>query len=94
MSLLLAYFWARSISNLLKNISKTAEEISRSSFSEFKDDQKIEELKNLAESINEMSKTLAQNMNNLKEEKNKLNYILSGWKKALSCKSSSENYTD
>jgi len=78
LSLLLAYFWARSISNPLKNISKTAEEISRGNFIELKNDHQTEELKNLAESINEMSKTLAQNMNNLKEEKNKLNYILSG----------------
>jgi signal transduction histidine kinase len=83
LSLLLAYLWARTISNPLKNISKTAEEISRGNFIELKNDHQTEELKNLAESINEMSKTLAQNMNNLKEEKNKLNYILSGMEEGV-----------
>ncbi|RAK09847.1 two-component system phosphate regulon sensor histidine kinase PhoR/two-component system sensor histidine kinase ResE [Halanaerobium saccharolyticum] len=82
-ALLLAYLWARTISNPLKNISKTAEEISRGNFIELKNDHQTEELKNLAESINEMSKTLAQNMNNLKEEKNKLNYILSGMEEGV-----------
>ncbi|MFP4198187.1 MAG: ATP-binding protein [Halanaerobium sp.] len=79
----LAYFWARSISNPLKNISMTAEEISQGNFIELKDSHSTSELKNLAESINEMSKTLAQNMNNLKEEKNKLNYILSGMEEGV-----------
>ncbi len=79
----LAYFWARSISNPLKNISMTAEEISQGNFIELKDSHSTSELKNLAESINEMSKTLARNMNNLKEEKNKLNYILSGMEEGV-----------
>ncbi|SIQ44545.1 sensor histidine kinase [Halanaerobium kushneri] len=82
-ALLLAYFWARSISNPLKNISKTAEEISRGNFLEINTSQNTKELKNLAESINDMSKTLAQNMNNLKEERNKLNYILSGMEEGV-----------
>jgi signal transduction histidine kinase len=82
-ALLLAYFWARSISNPLKNISKTAEEISRGNFLEINASHSTKELKNLAESINEMSKTLAQNMNNLKEEKNKVNYILSGMEEGV-----------
>ena len=82
-ALLLAYFWAKSISEPLKNISKTAEEISRGNFIEISNSQNTKELKNLAESINEMSKTLAQNMNNLKEEKNKLNYILSGMEEGV-----------
>ena len=82
-ALLLAYFWSRSISNPLKNISKTAEEISRGNFIELSTAHNTEELKNLAQSINEMSKTLAQNMNNLKEEKNKLNYILSGMEEGV-----------
>lgn len=82
-ALLLAYFWARSISNPLKNISKTAEEISRGNFIELSSDHNTEELKNLAQSINEMSKTLARNMSNLKEEKNKLNYILSGMEEGV-----------
>jgi signal transduction histidine kinase len=82
-ALLLAYFWARSISNPLKNISKTAEEISRGNFLEINAAHSTKELKNLAESINEMSKTLAQNMNNLKEEKNKVNYILSGMEEGV-----------
>ncbi|MFP4372475.1 MAG: ATP-binding protein [Halanaerobium sp.] len=82
-ALLLAYFWARSISNPLKNISKTAEEISRGNFIELSGDHNTEELKNLAQSINEMSKTLAQNVSNLKEEKNKLNSILSGMEEGV-----------
>lgn len=82
-ALLLAYFWARSISNPLKKISKTAEEISRGNFIELSDDHNTKELKNLSQSINEMSKTLARNMNNLKEEKNKLNYILSGMEEGV-----------
>jgi methyl-accepting chemotaxis protein len=71
-ALVLAYFWARSISNPLKNISKTAEEISRGNFIEINETDNTSELKNLSQCINQMSKTLAQNMNNLKEEKNKL----------------------
>ena len=82
-ALLLAFFWAKSISNPLKNISKTAEEISHGNFIELRADHKTRELKNLAQSINDMSKTLAQNMNNLKEEKNKLNYILSGMEEGV-----------
>jgi signal transduction histidine kinase len=82
-ALVLAYFWARSISNPLKNISKTAEEISRGNFIEINETDNTSELKNLSQSINQMSKTLAQNMNNLKEEKNKLNYILSGMEEGV-----------
>jgi len=52
-------------------------------FIEQNEDQKTRELKKLAQSINEMSKTLAKNMNNLKEEKNKLNYILSGMEEGV-----------
>ena len=82
-ALLLAFLWAKSIATPLKNISKTAEEISRGNFIEISDAYNTKELKNLTQSINEMSKTLAQNMNNLKEEKNKLNYILSGMEEGV-----------
>ncbi|MGM0499450.1 MAG: ATP-binding protein [Bacillota bacterium] len=82
-ALILAFLWAKNIANPLNELSKTAEEISRGNFIEQNEDQKTRELKNLAKSINEMSKTLSKNMNNLKEEKNKLNYILSGMEEGV-----------
>ncbi|CCU79987.1 sensory box histidine kinase [Halanaerobium saccharolyticum subsp. saccharolyticum DSM 6643] len=82
-ALVLAFLWAQNIANPLNEISKTAKEISRGNFIEQNEDQKTRELKNLAKSINEMSKTLSKNMNNLKEEKNKLNYILSGMEEGV-----------
>jgi signal transduction histidine kinase len=82
-ALVLAFFWAKSIANPLNEISNTAKEISRGNFIEQNENQKTRELKKLAQSINEMSKTLAKNMNNLKEEKNKLNYILSGMEEGV-----------
>ena len=82
-ALLLAYFWAKSISKPLRNITNTAEEIAKGNFIEPDDKQNTLELKNLASSINNMSKTLKKNMNNIKEEKNKLNYILSGMEEGV-----------
>ena len=82
-ALVLAFLWSKSIAKPLNELSKTAKEISRGNFIEQNEDQKPRELKKLAQSINEMSKTLAKNMNNLKEEKNKLNYILSGMEEGV-----------
>lgn len=82
-ALILAFLWSKSIAEPLNEISNTAKEISRGNFIEQSEDQKTRELKNLAKSINEMSKTLSKNMNSLKEEKNKLNYILSGMEEGV-----------
>lgn len=76
-ALVLALFWAKSIAKPLEEISNTAAEISCGNFIKIRENYKTLELKNLAVSVNEMSATLAQNMNSLKEEKDKINYILS-----------------
>ncbi|RQD74348.1 MAG: HAMP domain-containing protein [Halanaerobium sp. MSAO_Bac5] len=78
LALLIAYLWSKSIAKPLKNITTAAEEISRGNFTELPAEQNTRELKNLAISINNMSRKLKKNLNNLREEKNKLNHILSG----------------
>ncbi len=82
-ALIIAFLWAKSIANPLNQLSNTAKEISKGNFIEQNEKQNTRELKKLAQSINQMSKTLAANMNNLKEEKNKLNYILSGMEEGV-----------
>src|SRR6056297_107512 len=57
-ALILAFLWAKNIANPLNEISNTAKEISRGNFIEQNENQKTRELKKLAQSINEMSKTL------------------------------------
>ena len=78
LALLVAYLWSKSIAKPLKNITTAAEEISRGNFTELPPEQSTAELENLAVSINNMSRKLKKNLNNLREEKNKLNHILSG----------------
>ncbi|MTI61919.1 MAG: PAS domain-containing protein [Firmicutes bacterium] len=86
LSIFVAYNWSRSLSRPLKNISEFAVNLSSSKFGQTIDQQgEIEttEIQNLTKSINQMSLTLEKKINNLTEEKNKLNYVLSGMKEGV-----------
>lgn len=81
LALLIAYLWSKSIAKPLKNITTAAEEISRGNFTELPVEQNTAELKNLAVSINNMSRKLKKNLNNLREEKISLIISYQVWMK-------------
>lgn len=78
LAMILAYTWSKNLSNPLKNMSEVALRLSNGQYGETVSVKENNEIGTLAESINYMSKTLEETVNNLVEEKNKLKYILTG----------------
>ncbi len=75
----LAYRWSRVLSFPLQKMQRVALEMSEGSFGktiELKSNN--QEIDDLAKSMNHMSKKLKETMDDLVQEKNKLNYILTG----------------
>lgn len=79
LAMALAYRWSKVLASPLQKMQKVALEMSEGSFGktiELKSNN--QEIDNLAKSMNHMSKKLKETMDDLVQEKSKLNYILSG----------------
>ncbi len=86
LSIFVAYNWSRSLSNPLKHISKFALELSGGKFGQtinLSKKRNIKEIQDLGESINQMSLTLQETIENLTTEKNKLKYVLTGMREGV-----------
>lgn len=84
--LIIAYFWSRSLAEPLAKIGDTAFEISQGSFGkkvDLKKNKSGKEINILAKSINTMSVRLEKTINNLADEKNKLEYVLAGMEEGI-----------
>ncbi len=78
---LLAYTWSHSLSKPLKKMSDFAISLGDGDFGKtinVNESLNIREINKLSESINYMSSTLKSTIDDLREERNKLKYILSG----------------
>lgn len=79
LTILVAYSWSKSLSNPLKEMSEFALSLSQGEFGKtIATEKDIEEIDNLGASINQMSITLKETIDNLVEERNKLEYVLTG----------------
>ncbi|MEJ6951057.1 HAMP domain-containing sensor histidine kinase [Natronospora cellulosivora (SeqCode)] len=83
LALIVAYSWSKSLSNPLKKMSKIAIELSNGEFGKTIPIEEKNEIGTLAESINYMSKKLELTIKNLVEERNKLEYILTGMEEGV-----------
>ncbi len=76
--MVLAYTWSKSLSQPLKQISRVALRLSNGEFGETVSIDEKNEIGTLAQSINYMSRTLKETIEDLVEERNKLKHILTG----------------
>lgn len=76
--IIIAYFWSKTLSEPLKRMNMVALQLSNGEFGKTIEVEGNNEIGHLANSINYMSKTLKETIDNLVTEKNKLKYILTG----------------
>ncbi|MGM0602145.1 MAG: HAMP domain-containing sensor histidine kinase [Bacillota bacterium] len=79
----ISFFWSKNISSPIEKVSRAALKISEGEFIEVSEENTTKELSDLSQSINYMSKRLRENLNEILEEKNKLNYILTGMEEGV-----------
>jgi signal transduction histidine kinase len=78
LTFIVSYFWSKSLTTPLKKISNTAIKLSEGNLGETVDVKSENEIKVVADSLNYLSNTLKDTVNNLTEEKNKLKHVLKG----------------
>jgi len=78
LTFIVSYFWSKSLTTPLKKISNTAIKLSKGNLGETVDVKSENEIKVVADSLNYLSNTLKDTVNNLTEEKNKLRHVLKG----------------
>src|SRR6056297_96992 len=78
LTFIVSYFWSKSLTTPLKKISNTAIKLSKGNLGETVDVKSENEIKVVADSLNYLSNTLKDTVNNLTEEKNKLKHVLKG----------------
>ncbi|MGM0445988.1 MAG: HAMP domain-containing sensor histidine kinase [Bacillota bacterium] len=78
LTFIVSYFWSKSLTTPLKKISNTAIKLSEGNLGETVDIKSENEIKVVADSLNYLSNTLKDTVNNLTEEKNKLRHVLKG----------------
>lgn len=83
LALIAAYTWSRSLSKPLQKMSKTAMQLSNGNFGQTVEVDEEDEIGTLAESLNYMSSTLKNTINDLTEEKNKLQHVLAGMEEGV-----------
>ncbi|MFO7815928.1 MAG: ATP-binding protein [Halanaerobiales bacterium] len=76
--LLVSYLWSKSLTKPLQKISKTAIQLSKGNLGETVNIKGEDEINVVAESLNYLSSTLKETVDDLKEEKNKLKHVLKG----------------